>query len=143
MKRPLTRRHRGFTLIEVLLVLVILVILASLATVNILSAQKSAHEKSAKIQVELFDHALQHFQLDIGSYPSTGSGLQALQNPPSDLPDPTKWAGPYLDKGIPLDPWNRQYEYCYPGQRNLAGFDVWTTTPDGKVIGNWTEEARR
>ena len=85
MKPPASRRNRGFTLIEVLLVLVILVILASLATVNILSAQKSAHEKAAKVQVELFDGLLQHFQLDIGNYPSTASGLQALLNPPADL----------------------------------------------------------
>ena len=55
MRPSARRRNRGFTLIEVLLVLVILVILASLATVNILSAQRSAKLKEAKIQVELLD----------------------------------------------------------------------------------------
>ena len=62
-------RKGGFTLIEVLLVLVILVILASLAVVNIISAKRATDLKAAKIQVQLFDSLLQHYQLDVGTYP--------------------------------------------------------------------------
>ncbi len=142
MKPSSSRRNRGFTLIEVLLVLVILVILASLATVNILAAKRSADVKAAKIQVELFDHALQHFQLDVGVFPSIGSGLMALQNPPADIPDQNKWAGPYLDKGIPLDPWNNIYQYAYPPQHNRDRPDVWTVSPENQIIGNWEETTK-
>lgn len=143
MKPSPPRRSRGFTLIEVLLVLVILVILASLAVVNILSAQRSANTKAAKIQVQLFDSVLQHYLLDVGSFPSTAAGLQALRTQPADLPDPTKWAGPYLDKEIPLDPWNKPYEYSYPGQHNANKPDVWTVTPENQTIGNWEEKTTR
>ena len=75
MKRPPSRRDRGFTLIEVLLVLVILVVLASLATVNILSSQRKAKINSAKVQVELLDKALQTYYLDVGTFPSQSVGL--------------------------------------------------------------------
>jgi len=38
-----------------------------------------------------------------------------------------------------LDPWGNEYQYSYPGRENPNGFDLWTTTPDGRVIGNWVE----
>jgi general secretion pathway protein G len=143
MKRSSSRRNRGFTLIEVLLVLVILVILASLAVVNLINVKKGADLKAAKVQIGLLSDALNHYQLDVGSFPSTQTGLQALVVKPSDIPDPDKWMGPYLNSEIPVDPWNRPYQYEYPGKINQSSFDVSTVSPDNKVIGNWNEEVRR
>jgi general secretion pathway protein G len=140
MKRLSLRRNRGFTLIEVLLVLVILVVLASLAVVNIIAAQRSANVRAAKVQVQLFDTLLQHYQLDVGTYPSMAAGLSALRYAPGDLANPQSWAGPYSDKEIPVDPWTKPYQYSYPGQHNGEYKpDVWTTTPEGQFIGNWEE----
>jgi general secretion pathway protein G len=139
MKRMPPRRKSGFTLIEVLLVLVILVILASLATYNILNAQKAAKLNAAKSQIDMFNTAFDAYQLDIGTFPSQASSFQALRTRPADIPDPDKWQGPYLTKDIPLDPWNKQFVYVCPGIHNPDRFDVYTTTPDGKEIGNWTE----
>ena len=143
MKLPSSRRNRGFTLIEVLLVLVILVVLASLAVVAYGPIQRRANLNAAKVQIDLFATALDSYQLAVGSYPSTASGLQALRSPPADLQDPSKWDGPYLAKDVPLDPWNRPYEYSYPGQHNPDRFDVWAVTPDNQIVGNWTEEMRK
>ncbi|MGO9108284.1 MAG: type II secretion system major pseudopilin GspG [Thermoguttaceae bacterium] len=138
MKRFRPRRNRGFTLIEVLLVLVILVILASLATVNILSSRKKAQLQQAKIQVELLDRALEHYILDVGTYPSS---LQGLRTRPADIPDPEKWAGPYLSKEVPADPWDKPYQYLAGGGHNGTGKpDVWTVSPENKEIGNWEEQ---
>ena len=67
-------------------------------------------------------------------------GLQALRTRPADLKDPDKWEGPYLTKDIPLDPWNKPYQYACPGKHNSDKFDVWTIGPDNQVIGNWTKE---
>jgi general secretion pathway protein G len=136
MKPTPRRRKHGFTLIEVLLVMVILVILASLVTVNLLSARKSANVRAAKIQVELLDRALDAYELDIGAYPSN---LQALRTPPADIPDPTKWKGPYLSKEVPEDPWNKPYQYLQQGQHNLGKPDVWTVSPENQEISNWEE----
>lgn len=137
------RRKGGFTLIEVLLVLVILVVLASLAVVAYGPIQRRANVNAAKVQVDLFATALDSYQLAVGSYPSTVAGLQALRRPPADLQSPDKWDGPYLSKDIPLDPWGKAYQYCYPGIHNPDRFDVWAVTPDNQQLGNWTEEARR
>jgi general secretion pathway protein G len=143
MKSSSDRRGRsGFTLIEVLLVLVILVIIASLAVMAYGPIQRRAKVNAAKVQVELLATALDSYQLSVGVYPSATAGLQALRRPPSDLPSPDKWDGPYLSKDIPLDPWGKAYQYRYPGVHNPDRFDVWTVSPDSQEIGNWTEQTR-
>jgi len=142
-RRIATRRRRGFTLIEVLLVLVILVLLASMSVPLYQSYQRQANFKAAKSQIGLFETAIEGFQLNIGSYPTTEQGLNALLAPPADLPNQAKWEGPYL-KGneVPLDPWGTPYQYRFPGDRNPNGYDLWSIGPDRTDgteddVGNW------
>jgi general secretion pathway protein G len=137
MKR---RRRQGFTLIEVLLVLVILVILGSLVGIQIRGAQKKALVNAAKSQIGLFKMPLESFSLDLGDFPSSSAGLTALVSSAGDAQS-SKWQGPYMDK-IPLDPWERPYQYANPGRHNSNSFDVWSLGPDGADgtdddIGNW------
>jgi general secretion pathway protein G len=139
MKPFHSRRGRGFTLIEVLMVLVILVIIASLAVSSYSNAQRSANINAAKAQIGLFKTPLSMYNMDVGMYPATNQGLQALISPPADLPNPAAWQGPYLDSAIPLDPWKRQYQYISPGRYN-PDYDVWSLGPSGSeqtAIGNW------
>ena len=96
--------------------------------------------QTARIQVQVFDLALEFYQLEIGSHPTTAQGLQALRIRPPDVP-PNKWDGPYLRKDVPLDPWGKPYHYRSPGVHN-SGFDVWSVGPDGKEIGNWNPEEK-
>ena len=57
----------------------------------------------------------------------------ALLVPPSSQPQPKNWKGPYLKlKDLPTDPWGNAYQYAYPGQRNLNGYDLWSLGPDGQ-----------
>ena len=138
-RRP--RRREAFTLIEVLLVLVILVILGSLVGIQIRSAQKKAFVNAAKTQVNNFEQPLGMYQLDMGNYPSSSAGLEALRSAPGDAQE-SKWAGPYLQKAVPLDPWGRQYQYANPGKHNTDGYDAWSLGPDGADgtdddVGNW------
>ena len=97
--------------------------------------EANAAIETAKVQVGLFASALDLYQLDIGTYPTTQQGLQTLRIPPPDLPE--KWAGPYLDKDVPMDPWGKPYHYRSPGVHNPKSFDLWSVGPDGKEIGNW------
>jgi general secretion pathway protein G len=103
------RRRRGFTLMEVLLVLAILVILASLVGVSYVRLQQNANINSARTQIGMLEEACNHYTLSVGVPPNT---LEDLLTLPADLPNPTKWAGPYLEKStLPVDPWNNPYQY--------------------------------
>ena len=137
-------RH-GFTLIEVLLVLAILVIIASLTVVAVIPMQRSAYMRAAETQVKAFKTPLQAYRIDIGTFPDSSQGLEALRNPPSDLAAPNKWRGPYLESPVPLDPWSNPYRYEYPGKYQEDMPDIWSYGPDGMDgteddIGNWTVE---
>ncbi|MGQ9607266.1 MAG: type II secretion system major pseudopilin GspG [Thermogutta sp.] len=124
------RSRRGVTLIEVLLVLVILLIIASMAVMAYGPIQRRAYINAARAQIKAFKAPIQRYYLDTNQYPAS---LDALLQAPADLPDPSKWDGPYLDSQfVPLDPWGNEYQYMYPGQNDPEGFpDIWSFGPDG------------
>ncbi len=141
-KRPTDPPRHALTLIEVLLVLAILVIIASLAVTAYGPMQRKAYIRAAEAQIKAFKTPLQAYYLDLNCYPTTQQGLDALRNPPGDLPNPAKWNGPYLDSEVPLDPWGRPYQYECPGRYNPDSYDLWSLGPDGQSgtdddIGNW------
>jgi general secretion pathway protein G len=120
------RRSRGFTLIELLVVLVILGLLAGLVGPQVIKYLGGANTKTAKLQIEDFSTALDAFRLDMGRYPTTAEGLQALVVQPSGA---TRWNGPYLRKNIiPKDPWGNDYQYRAPGQHGY--FDLYSLGAD-------------
>jgi len=132
------RRRRAFTLVEVLLVLVILVTLASLVLPNLLRILGGAQARNARIAISQLETAVKTYILDVGVLPNT---LDDLCICPGDV-DPAKWNGPYLEKGIPLDPWNKPYQYTLGNMQSQSGvlFEIWTTGEKGEVIGNWTTQ---
>ena len=121
-RRP---RRQGFTLMEVLLVLVILVILGSMAGIFIRGAQKKARVDAARSQIGIFENAIKLYELNMMQYPSSSEGLQSLRNPTGDQ---TNWTGPYLDREVPLDPWNNPYQYQL---ENTEVYRIWSFGPDG------------
>lgn len=135
--RSTRRRRRGFTLMEMLIVLGILVMLIALAAPRFLGAQKKADLQTAQTQIGLLRGALEKYNLDTKTFPTTEQGLQALLQPPaSDSEESTTsgWDGPYLNKNeIPLDPWNRPYQYRYPPEESSDDFpEIWSFGPDGQ-----------
>ncbi len=143
--RKRRRSRGGLTLVEVLLVLVILMIIASIAVTAYGPIQQKAYIKASKTQVEGFMQPLQLYRMDLGDFPSTNQGLEALRYPPSDLTDESKWQGPYLDRDVPLDPWGNQYQYEHPGKMQEDRPDIWSLGPDGvdgtdDDVGNWMQE---
>ncbi len=110
-----TKRQRGFTLIEILIVVIIIGLLASLVGPKLFGKVGAAKQKTAKAQIELFGTALDAFRLDVGRYPTSEEGLKALREKPSGA---DAWSGPYLPKEIPVDPWGRAYVYRSPGEQH-------------------------
>ncbi len=129
-RRRRLRRRRGFTLMEVLLVLAILVILGSLVVANFSGVFASSKVKAAKAQLGAFKTQLDLYMLDLGSYPTTQQGLQALRTPPPDLANPAKWAGPYAKDDIPKDPWDNDYVYELLGP---SQYRISSPGPDGQL----------
>ncbi|HNT38917.1 MAG TPA: type II secretion system major pseudopilin GspG [Rubrivivax sp.] len=107
------RRRAGFTLIELLVVLAILALLASLVGPRVLNQLGGAKSKTAQVQIADLDKALELFKLDVGRFPSSEEGLQALVSKPASVA--SGWAGPYLKGSLPSDPWGKPYEYKLEG----------------------------
>ncbi|MCI0488562.1 MAG: type II secretion system major pseudopilin GspG, partial [Blastocatellia bacterium] len=97
--------RRGFTLIEIMVVVIILGLLAVLVAPRVIGRLSTARDKAARAQIELLGTALDTYRLDNGTYPTTQQGLEALWTRPTLPPEPRNWAGPYIRKRVPADPW--------------------------------------
>ena len=139
---PLLRRmHRGFTLIELMVVLVIIGMLAAIIVPNVLDRADDARVTAARTDVNNLMQALKLYKLDNQRYPTAEQGLQALLTKPATAPVPSNWK-PYLDK-LPNDPWGHAYQYLNPGIKGEV--DVMSFGADGQSggegkdtrIGSW------
>ena len=126
-------REGGFTLIELLVVLAILGLLIGLVGPAVMRQFGSAKEKIAHQSVERLATVLDMYKLDVGSYPTTEQGLQALITQPQGV---VHWNGPYLkgDK-LPEDPWGHLFVYHSPSQRTGHEYDLYSLGPTGQATG--------
>ncbi len=123
-------RERGFSLIELIVVLVILGLLATVVGPQVMKRLAQGKAEIAKLQVDQFEGALGLFRFDVGRYPSSTEGMEALIREAGI----ENWSGPYLEKStVPKDPWGREYEYRSPGQH--GDYDLWSHGADGTAGG--------
>lgn len=129
------RKLSGFTLLELLVVMVIIGMLAGFVAPKFFAQIGKSEVKTARAQIDALEKALDQYRLDVGRYPSAEQGLAALIERPAGE---GKWSGPYLKKGVPLDPWAHPYVYQYPGEH--GEYDLYSYAKDGKPGGSGEAE---
>jgi general secretion pathway protein G len=138
-----TKRSRGFTLIEIMVVVVIMGVLAALVVPKLLSRTGESKVAAAKVDIATIMQALKLYKLDNQRYPTTEQGLQSLLTKPTTGPAANGWKeGGYLEK-MPRDPWGAPYQMLSPGVK--GEIDVFSLGADGQPggtgddadIGSW------
>jgi len=137
---PPAPARRGFTLLELLVVMVIIGLLAGYVGPKLFAQIGKSEVKVARAQIEALGKALDQYRIDTGRYPGTEAGLAALLQRPADEP---RWAGPYLAKAVPADPWGQPYQYRSPGEH--GDYDLLSLGRDRRPggdgedadLGNW------
>ncbi len=124
MKR--LKRSRGFSLMELLVALVIIGLLAATVAPTLMKRISPAKQTAARDQLQSFSTALDNYFIDVGRYPTTQQGLEALRIKPEGA---NSWNGPYLKKEIPKDPWKNPYIYRSPGRN--GGYEIISYGADG------------
>ena len=129
-----TKKHAaaGFTLLELLVVIVIIGLLAAYVGPKYFSQLGKSELTVTRAQIEAFEKSLDTFRLDVGRYPTTEEGLNALMTAPPAVA--AKWNGPYLKKGVPLDPWGHVYQYRAPGTK--GDYEIVSLGKDGQQGGS-------
>ena len=124
-RKPAKVERNGFTLVEMMVTLFILALLTTIVAINVLPNQDKAMVQKAKADIAVLGQALETYRLDNLTYPDAGSGLQALVTPPNTGGMRTQG---YIKK-LPMDPWNRPYQYSMPGKD--GAFDIYSLGADG------------
>lgn len=126
---------QGFTLLEMIVVLVIIGLIMGLVGPRLFSQADKAKVQTAETQVKMLKGSLETMRLDIGRYPTQEEGLKLLVQQSGDSKLSQRWKGPYLEDGLPEDPWGNAYQYS-PQPTGTHSFSLYSFGADGKSGGS-------
>lgn len=101
-KQQRSRRNRGMTLIEIMVVITILGLIAAAVGVAVIPQLEAARRDRASLDIKNIQGAMKLYYTKKGKYPDTASGLNALVEAQA------------LEQ-MPKDPWNNDYVYINEG----------------------------
>jgi general secretion pathway protein G len=121
------RNEEGWTFMETIIVIAIILILSS--TVGYVAVRNIPKSRiaAARSQIDSFAAALESYYIDCGKYPGEDAGLEALWQRPDGIDG---WAGPYLTRKLPDDPWGNPYIYRLGGEEGFP-YTVMSYGEDG------------
>jgi len=129
------KKQVGFTLIELLVVLTILAMLAALVVPRVFRNLEKAKVNTTKAQIAALESAIGTYRLEVGSFPTTDQGLQALRVRPAGVDN---WDGPYLPKDVPMDAWGHPYIYRCPSEH--GDYEIISYGADGREGGEGIDQ---
>ena len=128
LNRKFRSREAGVTLLEMLVVLSIVALLAAVVGPSVVGYLTRAKSQTAGFQLDSLKTSTELYFVDVGRYPSTDEGLNALLAPPAGA---SNWNGPYIEAAEALtDPWGRPYLYQSPAE-NGREYLITTLGADG------------
>lgn len=128
-------RRAAFTLMEMMVVVAIIVALAGIGIFYMAGQADEGNKAKARADIKNIEAAVLSYKLNheaAGGWPTDLEQLVVKDD---------QGYGPYIaNPENLLDPWGKRYVYDRGGQRS-GGVqpDIYTTTPDGYIIGNWTK----
>lgn len=124
------KKHKGFTLLEIMLVVTIIGLLLTAAIFGFRGNVEYSRRVRIQGDIQGVGTQLKLYESMNGFYPTTEQGLQALVVQPDTEPKPGRWVQ-LFDK-VPKDPWQSDYIYHCPGLKNPRGYDLYSAGPDRK-----------
>lgn len=127
--RPARIRRSGFTLLEMVIVLGIIAMILGGAIFAMRGIGDAAKLRQVDSDFKSLQSALQMYRMNAGQYPATQQGLKALVDRPTGTPQPRQWV--QVMSQVPMDPWDSEYRYQYPGSKRANDFEIISNGPDG------------
>lgn len=135
MKKPMppssSRRVRGMTLIELIIVVVLIGLVAAAVGSKVMGNKKRAEARLAMTQLNSLAAQVDQYQTDVGTYPDSLDQLVSA--------DVDGWLGPYAKKADFLDPWQTPIQYRRPGD-DEAPFTLTSLGADRKPGGEGVDK---
>ena len=122
-KRFPSRRQRGFTILEIVIVFILLAGIMAFVGPKIFEQMGRAKSQEARIRIQQLAGQIEMYKLEVGKYPDNLGAL--VRNPGSD-----KWNGPYAKETDLKDAWGNDYRYAVPGQGKP--YDLISLGADGR-----------
>ena len=130
---PNSRRVRGMTLIELIVVIALIATVVAVVGGKIIANKKRAEASLARTQLNSLAAQVDQYQSDVGAYPDA---LEQLVSAPANADG---WLGPYAKATDFKDPWHNPIEYRRPGDAD-APFNLISLGADGKPGGDGVDK---